>query len=67
MRSVNPAVIPRNHLVEAALSAAEGRDDLSSLHLLLAVLTSPYEERPEMAKYRDPPTDEYDYRTFCGT
>src|SRR4051794_31743528 len=29
MRSVNPAVIPRNHRVEEALSAAEGRDDLS--------------------------------------
>ena len=67
MRSVNPAVIPRNHRVEEALSAAEERDDLSVLHRLLEVLASPYEERPEMAQYRDPPADECGYRTFCGT
>jgi len=67
MRSVNPAVIPRNHQVEAALAAAEERDDLSVLHRLLEVLASPYEARPEMAQYRDPPADEYGYRTFCGT
>jgi len=67
MRSVNPAVIPRNHRVEEALSAAEGRDELSVLHRLLEVLASPYEERPETAPYREPPTDECGYRTFCGT
>ncbi|MFO0891661.1 MAG: YdiU family protein [Isosphaeraceae bacterium] len=67
MRSVNPAVIPRNHRVEEALSAAEECDDLSVLHRLLEVLASPYEERPEMAQYRDPPADERGYRTFCGT
>jgi uncharacterized protein YdiU (UPF0061 family) len=67
MRSVNPAVIPRNHRVEEALSAAEERDDLSVLHRLLAMLASPYEERPEMAGYLDPPADERGYRTFCGT
>ncbi len=67
MRSVNPAVIPRNYQVEAALSAAEERDDLSVLHRLLEAITAPYEERPELAQYRDPPTDERGYRTFCGT
>jgi uncharacterized protein YdiU (UPF0061 family) len=67
MRSVNPAVIPRNHRVEEALSAAADRDDLSVLHDLLAALASPYEDRPEMAKYREPPADECGYRTFCGT
>src|SRR5206468_4008859 len=35
MRAVNPAIIPRNHRVEEALSAAEERDDLSVLHRLL--------------------------------
>ena len=42
MRSVNPAVIPRNQQVEAALSAAEEHDDLSVLHRLLEVLALPY-------------------------
>ena len=67
MSSVNPAVVPRNHRVEAALSAAEEREDLSVLHGLLAALASPYEERPGMAEYQDPPADECGYRTFCGT
>jgi len=67
MRTVNPAVIPRNHRVEEALSAAEDRDDLSVLHDLLAALASPYESRAGLARYQDPPPDECGYRTFCGT
>ncbi|WP_337173168.1 YdiU family protein [Paludisphaera sp.] len=67
MRSVNPAVIPRNHRVEEALAAAEERDDLSPLRDLLAALASPYEDRPELARYQQPPEDERGYRTFCGT
>ena len=67
MRAVNPAVIPRNHRVEEALSAAEDRDDLSVLHDLLAALASPYEARADLARYQDPPADECGYRTFCGT
>jgi uncharacterized protein YdiU (UPF0061 family) len=67
MRTVNPAVIPRNHRVEEALSAAEERDDLSVLNQLLEALASPYEARADLARYRDPPRDECGYRTFCGT
>jgi uncharacterized protein YdiU (UPF0061 family) len=67
MRAVNPAVIPRNHRVEEALSAAEEHDDLSVLHRLLAVLASPYEATAESAPYREPPADDSCYRTFCGT
>jgi uncharacterized protein YdiU (UPF0061 family) len=65
MRAANPAVIPRNHRVEEALSAAEERDDLSPLRRLLAALEWPYEAGA--AEYRDPPADESNYRTFCGT
>jgi uncharacterized protein YdiU (UPF0061 family) len=67
MRAVNPAVIPRNHRVEEALSAAEEHDDLSVLHRLLRVLASPYEAGADSAQYQDPPTDDGNYRTFCGT
>jgi uncharacterized protein YdiU (UPF0061 family) len=66
MRAVNPAVIPRNHRVEEALSAAEDNDDLSVLHRLLAALASPYELGAK-AMYHDPPADDSNYRTFCGT
>ena len=67
MRAVNPAVIPRNHRVEEALSAAEDHDDLSVLHRLLAALASPYEAGADLAQYQAPPLDDSNYRTFCGT
>jgi uncharacterized protein YdiU (UPF0061 family) len=50
MRAVNPAVIPRNHRVEEALSAAEDHDDLSALHRLRAALASPYEAGADMVR-----------------
>jgi uncharacterized protein YdiU (UPF0061 family) len=67
MRASNPAVIPRNHRVEEALSAAEDHDDLSVLHRLLAALASPYEPGADLAQYQEPPSDDSSYRTFCGT
>ena len=65
MRTVNPFVIPRNHRVEEALSAAEEHDDLSALQRLLEAVSSPYEAGPP--EYQEPPDDERGYRTFCGT
>ena len=67
MRAVNPVVIPRNHRVEEALSAAEDHDDLSVLHRLLAALASPYEGGADLTRYQAPPPDDCNYRTFCGT
>jgi uncharacterized protein YdiU (UPF0061 family) len=67
MRAVNPAIIPRNHRAEEALAAAESQRDLSVLHRLLAVLASPYEAKADTVPYREPPADESNYRTFCGT
>jgi uncharacterized protein YdiU (UPF0061 family) len=67
MRSVNPAVIPRNHRVEEALSAAEEAGDLSVFQRLLTVLSAPYVESADSAPYQVPPPDDGSYRTFCGT
>jgi len=67
MQTVNPAVIPRNQRVEEALSAAEEQDDLMVFHRLLAVLASPYKRGDDTAEYREPPADESQYQTFCGT
>jgi len=68
MKSCNPALIPRNHRVEAALEAAVKREDYSVMERLLVVLTSPYAHSPEQAEYAalsEPST--HPYRTFCGT
>jgi serine/tyrosine/threonine adenylyltransferase len=67
MRAVNPAVIPRNHRVEEALTAAEDNDDLSVLHRLLAALATPFEIKAGLLSYQEPPPDDCSYRTFCGT
>lgn len=67
MDRVNPIYIPRNHLVEEALSAATD-GDLDPLKRLLAAVTGPYKERPGFARYAEPaPGDFGRYRTFCGT
>ena len=68
MRSVNPAYIPRNHRVEAALSAAIDRDDFAPFEELLQVLDKPFEDRPQFAAYAEPPLpNERVCQTFCGT
>ena len=67
MRAVNPAIIPRNHLVEDALEAAEKRDDLEPVHRLLGALERPYEAAAACFSYREAPADDAGYRTFCGT
>lgn len=67
MRHVNPALIPRNHRVEEALAAAENHDDLSVLQDLLAALATPYESPADGLKYQEPPLDDGNYQTFCGT
>jgi uncharacterized protein YdiU (UPF0061 family) len=68
MRRVNPAFIPRNHRVEAALNAATQDRDLEPFRKLLAVLQRPYEDQPEAVEYRQPPRpEERVLKTFCGT
>lgn len=66
MRAINPAVIARNHLVEAALQAAHEDHDMRAFHALLAVLEKPF-ETPADQRYQTPPKDETGYQTFCGT
>jgi uncharacterized protein YdiU (UPF0061 family) len=68
MRSVNPAFIPRNHLVEEMIAAAVERADYAPFENMLGVLMRPYEDQPEAARYAEPPApSEEVYRTFCGT
>ncbi|GAB3252239.1 protein adenylyltransferase SelO [Kineosporia babensis] len=67
MEGVNPAYIPRNHLVEEALAAATG-GDLDPLTRLLEAVTSPYEERAGLERYAVGAPPEFgSYQTFCGT
>jgi uncharacterized protein YdiU (UPF0061 family) len=67
MRRTNPAVIPRNHRVEAALAAAVD-GDLAPFEELLRVLAQPWGESLDLCRYQRPPEQhEVVRQTFCGT
>jgi uncharacterized protein YdiU (UPF0061 family) len=67
IRRTAPAVVPRNHLVHAALKAAEA-GDMGPVRALLAGLAAPYEETAANAWLRVPARAEEAVReTFCGT
>ncbi len=62
----HPLYVPRNHLVEAALTAATA-GDLEPFERLLEVVSDPYTERPGLEEYAAPGPDATPYVTFCGT
>jgi uncharacterized protein YdiU (UPF0061 family) len=66
MRRHNPAVIPRNHLVEEALQAAIG-GDVSVMTRLLDVLATPHDHDRDLPAFTAPGAAGRPYRTFCGT
>jgi len=67
MRRVNPAFIPRNHRVQAALEAADS-GDYSLFLKLLVILQRPYDDQTEVGEYSQPPQpSERVLKTFCGT
>jgi serine/tyrosine/threonine adenylyltransferase len=68
-RVSSPAVIPRNHVVEAALAAAE-LGNLSPMNRLLGVLAKPFEHGNVPVEFREPAPGaegEERYQTYCGT
>jgi serine/tyrosine/threonine adenylyltransferase len=68
MRAVNPAVIPRNHQVEAVLAAAVRDNDLGPFEALLEALRRPFDRELERSAYALPPAaPDPRYRTYCGT
>jgi len=63
----NPAVIPRNQVVEAALAAAE-QGNLNPMNRLLEVLAKPFAHGRVPVEFCEPaPASAEPYRTFCGT
>ena len=67
LRAANPAVIPRNHQVEAALAAAAG-GDLQPFEALLAAVRRPFDDGPAQQPFMAPPEPAQRVtQTFCGT
>jgi len=66
MARTNPAVIPRNHLVEDMIQAAVA-GDMTPFNALRNVLATPY-EMPTDKRFTTPPTKDQEVTaTFCGT
>jgi hypothetical protein len=57
MLGVNPKYVLRNHLAQEVIAAAE-QDDFSLCEAYLKVLTSPFDEHPELARFSKPPANQ---------
>ena len=67
MRTANPAIIPRNHRIEAAIEAAVTGNDFTPFHALVDALAHPWADRPDGLDTLPPGDNERVTRTFCGT
>jgi serine/tyrosine/threonine adenylyltransferase len=70
MRAASPAIIPRNHRVEAMIEAGLS-GDFAPFHAMVDALAQPFEDAPhdgEGAALALPPVpEEVVHATFCGT
>ena len=67
LRAANPRITPRNHEVEAALTAATG-GDLAPFQTLLAAIRQPFSDDPTLERFTLPAPQGFGrYVTFCGT
>ena len=68
MNKVNPLFIPRNHVIEKVIRAAEDGGNLDPFNTLVNMLANPYEDQLGGKPYINPPSaDEVVKETFCGT
>ncbi len=66
MRSANPLLIPRNHIVENTLRDAE-QGNLEPLVNFLKILDNPYTDQKNISEYQTLSCSNESYQTFCGT
>lgn len=67
MAAANPLIIPRNHQIEAVISAAVG-GDFAPFQRMTKALQTPFTEGPDTAFFAAAPRpEERVARTFCGT
>lgn len=68
MDRVNPIYVPRNHLVEEALAAADAAD-YGPFQTLLDMVTHPFDERAGFDRFTEPAPEGFarGFQTFCGT
>lgn len=68
MQQANPVIIPRNHLVQEALDAAEEKGSFARFEQLVAALQNPYDPVLADSIYaKAPEASAAPYVTYCGT
>lgn len=67
MDSVNPLLIPRNHLIAKAIRQAEDDGDLTLFHRLQQAWQTPFASTADADFIAPPKPEEVVQRTFCGT
>ncbi len=69
IREVNPIYIPRNHLVEEAITAAWQHGNMGLFDELLEAVQRPFVEQSQWSRYAEPASPNFTacYQTFCGT
>lgn len=68
MNSINPAYIPRNHLVEEMISKAHLQNDFSMFEDLLECFQNPFFEQEKFTYFMQGSIQKINnYVTFCGT
>ena len=68
MKKHNPAIIPRNHLVEQALEEMVNGNP-NSFKRLLSIISMPYQYQDGLDEFMKPPESKFEsnYQTYCGT
>ncbi len=66
MRSTNPLLIPRNHMVENTLKEAN-QGNFEPLNNFLMILKNPFTDQKNISRYQIPSGLNENYQTFCGT
>lgn len=67
MNLVNPMYVPRNHLTDEALRAAEA-GNMAPFDALLAAVVRPFAARPGLERYaHGAPAGAPAHVTYCGT
>ncbi|MBL94599.1 MAG: hypothetical protein CFH06_01017 [Alphaproteobacteria bacterium MarineAlpha3_Bin5] len=68
MQSVNPAFIPRNHMIETIIESAIDNGDFTLFNNFLCIMETPYNDQLAHDRFFQPPRpDEIIKATFCGT
>jgi len=68
MLSTNPAIIPRNHLIEESIVAASTEGNFDLFNELVDNLASPFDlEGIDLRFAKKPKSEQVVRQTFCGT